>query len=74
MQNKTAPLKSSSEEVMKDREKQMERCVEQYSGLNARENVVTVVFPRTFSIEHWQLERGRPREPSCASRTSASVT
>src|SRR6201996_3765554 len=41
IQNKTAPLKSTTGEVIRDRAKQMERWVEHYSDLYARENMVT---------------------------------
>ena len=41
MQKKTAPLKSATGEVIQDREQQMERWVEHYTELYARENVVT---------------------------------
>ena len=40
-QKKTAPLKSAIGEVIQDREQQMERWVEHYTELYARENVVT---------------------------------
>ena len=40
-QKKTAPLKSATGEVIQDREQQMERWVEHYTELYARENVVT---------------------------------
>ena len=39
-QKKTAPLKSATGEVIQDREQQMERWVEHYTELYARENVV----------------------------------
>ena len=41
MQKKTASLKSATGEVNQDREQQMERWVEHYTELYARENVVT---------------------------------
>ena len=40
-QKKTAPLKSTTGEVIQDREQQMERWVEHYTEFYARENVVT---------------------------------
>ena len=40
-QKKTAPLNSATGEVIQDREQQMERWVEHYTELYARENVVT---------------------------------
>ena len=40
-QNKTAPLKSITGEVITDKGKQMERWVEHYSDLYCRQNVVT---------------------------------
>ena len=40
-QKKPAPLKSATGEVIQDREQQMERWVEHYTELYARENVVT---------------------------------
>ena len=41
MLKKTVPLKSATGEVIQDREQQMERWVEHYTELYARENVVT---------------------------------
>ena len=41
MQKKTAPLKSATGKAIQDRERQMERWVEHYTELYARENVVT---------------------------------
>ena len=41
VQNKTAPLKSSTGEVITDKGQQMERWVEHYSDLYSRQNVVT---------------------------------
>ena len=41
VQNKTAPLKSSTGEVITDKGQQMERLVEHYSDLYSRQNVVT---------------------------------
>ena len=41
MQNKTAPLKSATGEVITDQGQQMERWVEHYSNLYSRENTVT---------------------------------
>ena len=40
-QNKTAPLKSTTGEVITDKGQQMERWVEHYSDLYSRQNVVT---------------------------------
>lgn len=40
-QKKSAPLKSTAGEVIQDRAKQMERCVEHYSELYSKENAVT---------------------------------
>ena len=40
-QKKSAPLKSATGEVIQDREQQMERGVDHYTELYARENVVT---------------------------------
>ena len=40
-QKKTAPLKSATWEVIQGREQQVERWVEHYTELYARENVVT---------------------------------
>ena len=40
-QKKTAPLKSATGEVIQDRKQQIERWVEHYTELYARENVVT---------------------------------
>ena len=40
-QKKTAPLKSATGEVIHDRDQQMERWVEHYTEVYARENVVT---------------------------------
>ena len=40
-QNKTAPLKSATWEVIQDREQQMEHWVEHYTKLYARDNVFT---------------------------------
>ena len=40
-QKKTTPLKSATGEVIQDREQQMERWVEHYTELYARETVVT---------------------------------
>ena len=40
-QRKLAPLKSATGEVIQDREQQMERWVEHYTELYARENVIT---------------------------------
>ena len=40
-QKKTAPLKSATGEMIQDREQQMERWVEHYTELYARENVIT---------------------------------
>ena len=41
VQNKTAPLKSSTGEVITDKGQQMERWVEHYADLYSRQNVVT---------------------------------
>ena len=41
IQNKTAPLKSTSGEAITDKGQQMERWVEHYSDLYSRQNVVT---------------------------------
>ena len=41
VQNKTAPLKSTTGEVITDKGQQMERWVERYSDLYSRQNVVT---------------------------------
>ena len=41
MQSKTAPLKSTTREVITDQGQQMERLVEHYSNLYSRENTVT---------------------------------
>ena len=41
MQKKTAPLKSATADVIQGQAQQMERWVEHYSKLNAREYVVT---------------------------------
>ena len=41
VQNKTAPLKSTTGEVITDKGQQMERWVEHYSDLYSRQNVVT---------------------------------
>ena len=38
---KTAPLKSTTEEAIQDREQRMKRWVEHYTELHARENVVS---------------------------------
>ena len=41
VQNKTAPLKSSTGEVITNKEQQMERWVEHYSDLYSRKNTVS---------------------------------
>ena len=41
IQNKTAPLKSTTGEIITDKGQQMERWVEHYSELYSRQNVVT---------------------------------
>ena len=41
MQSRTAPLKSATDDVIKDKFKQMERWVEHYSELYSRVNVVS---------------------------------
>ena len=50
-QKKSASLKSSTGEIIQDRTEQMERWVEHYSELYARENIVTNEVP--FSVYHW---------------------
>ena len=51
MQKKSAPLKSATGEVIQDREQQMERWVEHYIELYARENVVTECLPELEELE-----------------------
>lgn len=51
MQNKMAPLISTTGEIITDKGQQMERWVEQYSDLYSRQNVLTTAALNAIEID-----------------------
>ncbi|XP_069167590.1 uncharacterized protein [Procambarus clarkii] len=61
-QNRTAPLKSATGEIIKDRDQQMNRWVEYYSELYSKENLVSI--EALDAIECLPIMEERDLEPT----------
>ena len=70
--NKTAPVRSSTEEVITDRGHQLERWVEHYSDIYTRENIVSPSTPD--AVECLPIMEELDTEPSLEEISKAIVS